>query len=222
MAGTTKYLMAEQVLLRLAGGYRDSNQPVQMEDVVKAIEQVVNSTFQMQYYSATLPTGETIPDNLMVAFYENIPVSSYGEKAKSTLPVMPISLPRNMGVYRVTDENDNDYIPVPLGQGALIRADKLLNDLLGSVWYEIRNFTVVFSKDITLLGVTAVNMYLVVMDISLYSNTDPLPIPAGATNTTSSPLPKPPSAKSLITGHGVGIHALTFSKYLASTLELYS
>ena len=48
MAGTTKYLMAEQVLLRLAGGYRDSNQPVQMEDVVKAIEQVVNSTFQMQ------------------------------------------------------------------------------------------------------------------------------------------------------------------------------
>jgi hypothetical protein len=84
-----------------------------------------------------------------------------------------------MGVYRVTDENDNDYIPVPLGQGALIRADKLLNDLLGSVWYELRNFTVVFSKDITLLGITSVNMYLVVMDISLYSNTDPLPIPAG-------------------------------------------
>lgn len=180
MAGTTKYLMAEQILTRLAGGYRDNNQPVQMEDVVKAIEQVVNSTFQMQYYSATLPTGETIPDNLMVAYYENIPVTSFGEKAKATLPVMPISLPRNMGVYRVTDENDNDYIPVPLGQGALIKADKLLNDLLGNVWYELRNFTVVFSKDITLLGVTTVNMYLVVMDISLYSNTDPLPIPAGA------------------------------------------
>lgn len=180
MAGTTKYLMAEQILTRLAGGYRDSNQPVQMEDVVKAIEQVVNATFQMQYYSATLPTGETIPDNLMVAFYENIPVTSFGQKAKATLPVMPISLPRNMGVYRVTDSNDNDYIPVPLGQGALIRADKLLNDLLGSVWYELRNFTVVFSKDITLLGVSTVNMYLVVMDISLYSNTDPLPIPAGA------------------------------------------
>lgn len=180
MAGTTKYLMAEQILTRLAGGYRDSNQPVQMEDVVKAIEQVVNATFQMQYYSVTLPTGETIPDNLMVAYYENIPVTSFGERAKATLPVMPISLPRNMGVYRVTDENDNDYIPVPLGQGALIRADKLLNDLLGSVWYELRNFTVVFSKDITLLGVSTVNMYLVVMDISLYSNTDPLPIPAGA------------------------------------------
>jgi hypothetical protein len=83
MAGTTKYLMAEQILTRLAGGYRDSNQPVQMEDVVKAIEQVVNATFQMQYYSATLPTGETIPDNLMVAYYENIPVTSFGEKAKS-------------------------------------------------------------------------------------------------------------------------------------------
>jgi hypothetical protein len=73
MAGSTKYLLAEQVLIRLAGGYRDYNQSVQIEDAIKAIEQVVNSTFQMQYYSATLPSGETIPDNLMVAFYENIP-----------------------------------------------------------------------------------------------------------------------------------------------------
>jgi ribosomal protein S1 len=35
MANSTKFLMAEQVLLRLAGGYRDVAQSVQMEDVVK-------------------------------------------------------------------------------------------------------------------------------------------------------------------------------------------
>ena len=68
MANSTKFLMAEQVLLRLAGGYRDVAQSVQMEDVVKAIEQVINTMFQTQYYSATLPTGETVPDNLMIAF----------------------------------------------------------------------------------------------------------------------------------------------------------
>lgn len=178
MANSTKFLMAEQVLLRLAGGYRDVAQSVQMEDVVKAIEQVINTMFQTQYYSATLPTGETIPDNLMIAYYENIAVTSYGDKAKAQLPIVPISLPRNMGVYRVVNEDDIDFIPVPLGQGALLRADKLLNDLLGSVYYEVRKNQVIFSKDITLLDVTTVNMYLVVMDISLYSNTDPLPIPA--------------------------------------------
>jgi hypothetical protein len=178
MANSTKFLLAEQVLTRLAGGYRDVAQSVQMEDVVKAIEQVINTMFQTQYYSATLPTGETIPDNLMIAFYEDIAVASYGDKAKAELPIVPISLPRNMGVYRVVNTNDIDFIPVPLGQGALLRADKLLNDLLGSVYYEVRKNEIVFSKDITLLDVTSVNMYLVVMDISLYSNTDPLPIPA--------------------------------------------
>ena len=178
MAGTTKYLMAEQILTRLAGGYRDSNQPVQMEDVVKAIEQVINTMFQTQYYSATLPTGETVPDNLMIAFYEDISVVAYGDKAKADLPIVPISLPRNMGIYRVVNSEDIDFIPVPLGQGALLKADKLLNDLLGSVYYEVRKNEIIFSKDVTLLGVDTVNMYLVVMDISLYSNTDPLPIPA--------------------------------------------
>ena len=178
MANSTKFLMAEQVLLRLAGGYRDVAQSVQMEDVVKAIEQVINTMFQTQYYSATLPTGETVPDNLMIAFYEDVSVDSYGDKANADLPIVPISLPRNMGIYRVVNTEDIDFIPVPLGQGALLKADKLLNDLLGSVYYEVRKNQIIFSKDITLLDVNTVNMYLVVMDISLYSNTDPLPIPA--------------------------------------------
>ena len=178
MANSTKFLMAEQILLRLAGGYRDVAQSVQMEDVVKAIEQVINTMFQTQYYSATLPTGETVPDNLMIAFYEDISVVAYGDKAKADLPIVPISLPRNMGIYRVVNSEDIDFIPVPLGQGALLKADKLLNDLLGSVYYEVRKNEIIFSKDVTLLGVDTVNMYLVVMDISLYSNTDPLPIPA--------------------------------------------
>ena len=146
MANSTKYLLAEQVQTRLAGGYRDASQPVQNVDIVKAIEQIINSMFQMQYYNATLPTGETIPDNLMIAFYENIAVTTFGDKSQAELPIIPISLPRNMGVYRVTDNKDNDFIPVPLGQGALLKADKLLNDLLGNVWFEIRKNVLKFDQ----------------------------------------------------------------------------
>jgi hypothetical protein len=174
---STKKILAEQVLSRLAGGYIDTSDPVQIEDVIKSIEQVINSMFKMEYYNATLPSGETIPDNLMTAFYENISVASYKDKSKVTLPIMPISLPRNMGIFRITDSSDNDFIPVQLGQGALLKPDKLLNELLGNIWYEVRGNTIVFSKDITLLGISLINMYLVVLDISLYSDTDVLPIP---------------------------------------------
>ena len=52
MANSTKYLLAEQVQTRLAGGL-GASQPVQNGDIVKAIEQIINSMFQMQYYNAT-------------------------------------------------------------------------------------------------------------------------------------------------------------------------
>ena len=58
------------------------------------------------------------------------------------------------------------------------RTDKLLNDLLNQVGYEPRNKDVVFTKDITLIGVTKVDMELCVFDISLYSETDILPVPS--------------------------------------------
>lgn len=180
MANSTKKILSEQIRYRLEAGYPDVAASVQEEDVIKAIEQTVNALFKSEYLNVTLPSGETIPDNLMTAYYEGISVTVEGTRAVATLPVMPISLPRNMGVYRVTyGDNDTDFIPVPMGQGALLKADKLLNDLLGSIYYEVRKNKVVFSKDITLLGIDTVNMYLVVMDISQYSDTQVLPIPAG-------------------------------------------
>jgi hypothetical protein len=177
---STKKILAEQVMFKLEGGWPDIAAAVQEEDLYKRIEQKVNAKAKLQHFNQTLASGETIPDGLFIATYDGISVSSYQDRSKATLPVKPISLPRNMGIFRIYNEQypDNDFIPLQRGQMALLRSDVLLNDLIGDIGYEPRNEDVVFSKDLTLMGVSEVSMELVVMDMSLFSVTQALPIPA--------------------------------------------
>jgi len=75
----------------------------------------------------------------------------------------------------------NQYIPLQNGQAALLKSQNLINNLLGTVGYEIRDGYVVFTEDITDAGgqnVNAVDMQLVVMDITKYGDYDILPLPA--------------------------------------------
>jgi hypothetical protein len=176
----TKRLLAEQVMIKLEGGWPKIAAAVQEEDLYKRIEQKVNAKAKLLHFNQTLASGETIPDGLFLATYEGITVSSYQDRSKATLPVKPISLPRNMGIFRIYSASypDADFIPLQRGQMALLRSDALLNDLIGDIGYEPRNEDVVFSKDLTLMDVSEVSMELVVMDISLFSVTQALPIPA--------------------------------------------
>ena len=189
MPNTTKYLLAEQVQMRLEGGYPDIAQAVQRPDLYKAIEQKINAMYKMSQFSINLPSGGTIPDNMALATYEDIEVTrTSNERCKCTLPVMPISLPRNAGINEIrpvlnlVDSGDrmlgNPLIPMQAGQNFLLQADKLLNNLLGQWSYEVNGKTIIINKDITVFGITTVDMKLVVFDMNEYSETDVLPIPA--------------------------------------------
>jgi len=178
----TKKYLSDTILYKLASGTPDSGYQIDERDLWARIEQKINGWFKMQQFTVNLPSGETIPDNLAIGTYENVAVTSSGMISVSTLPVMPISLPRNMGVFLIYDADnpDNSFIPVMSGQKQLLKTDTLLSDLMGQISYEVAGKTVRYSKDLTLLGVTAVTMELVVMDMSLYSETDMLPVPADA------------------------------------------
>lgn len=181
MPSTTKQIIAEQLLYKLYGGIYDVNSPVQPEDVYKATEQKINGLFKLKHFDTTLPSGETIPENTMIATYENITVLSLGNgKSTAQLPVIPISLPKSMGIYLVYDPNhpDNFFIPLQRGQNALLKVDTLLNDLMGQFGYEPKSDYILFTKDLTTYGITKVTMELCVFDMSQYSVTDVLPIPA--------------------------------------------
>lgn len=169
---TTKKIISEQVLFRLKGGYPSVASSVQEEDVWKATEQLCNSLFKLEQFQSNLPSGETIPMGLCLAEY-TVPVSTN----YSVLPVMPVSLPRNLGVYHIskTDSPNDPFIPIQTGQFSFVKDQPLINDLLGQVGYEVVGNKIKYTSE---PGVDSVLMRLVVMDISQYSETDMLPVPS--------------------------------------------
>ena len=178
---SNKQTIAEQVLYRYYGGFTDTNGPVQLPDVYKALEQKINGLFKLHHFDTTLPSGETIPENVMIATYENIAVTSLNNgKSYAILPIQPISLPKSVGIYLIYDPKNPDapYIPLQRAQLSLLKVDTLLNDLNGQIGYDHNNKKITFTKDLTTFGVTVVTMELCVFDMSQYSATDTLPIPA--------------------------------------------
>jgi hypothetical protein len=176
----TKKYLSDQILYKIYGGTPDSGAPIDERDIWARIEQRINSQYKMQHFAMSLPSGETVPENLAIGTYENVAVVSSGYVSYADLPVMPISLPRNAGIQLVYDPNnpENSFIPILNGQRQLLKTDALLSDMLGQISYSPSGKRVTFSKDITLLNVPVVTMELVVMDIGQYGETDMLPVPA--------------------------------------------
>lgn len=185
----TKKQISDSVLYKLAGGIPDSSFPIDERDIWNSIDHKINARFKLEQFQGNLPSGGTIPDNLCLATYEGITVTrTSNERSKCTLPIMPVSLPRNAGINEIrpvlnlTDSGDRmlgqPIIPLQAGQAYLLNADELLNDLMGQWGYEVNGKTIVFTKDLTTYDITKVDMKLLVFDISQYSITDTLPIPA--------------------------------------------
>ena len=181
MPSPTKKSISDEVLYRLVGGIPTKSYPVQEQDIWGCIPEIVNEKFRLRHFDSTLASGETIPDNAMIATYENITVTSMGNgKSYAELPINPISLPMNIGIHMVYDPvyPDNFFIPLQRSQLALLRADELLNNLMGQVGFEPKKDRLIFTQDITMLGTSEVTMELCVFDINDYGVNDPMPIPA--------------------------------------------
>jgi hypothetical protein len=75
----------------------------------------------------------------------------------------------------------NQYIPLQNGQAAFIKEQNLINNLLGTVGYEVIDGYVIFTEDITSVSgqnTNAVDIQLVVMDFDKYGDYDLLPLTA--------------------------------------------
>lgn len=176
----TKYKIAEQVLLLLKGGNMKAASSVELDDIISSIGQYINTHFKQEHLSVNMPSGETIPEGVMLTYYDDIVPVKYKDVSKITLPVTPISLPRNMGIFHVsrTGDIDNGFIPLQNGQLSLIKGEKLISDLLGQVGYTPYGNDLVFNKDLTTEQGVTIIVGLVVVDISKYDDYTPLPLPA--------------------------------------------
>lgn len=185
MAVSTIQRMAEQAAALLEGGELAAGSSVEYSELKVALGQVINVLIKAEYFSINVKMGEVIPNGSILGFYEGVAVESSNGKSQATLPIKPLKLPRNMGVFAVypkytTDSNydyDKEFIPLQMGQGGLLRSQPMINDLLGQVGYECFGDKLQFTKDIKALFPDVVlAMRLAVMDISQYGDFDALPI----------------------------------------------
>jgi hypothetical protein len=184
----TIYRLAEQAYSLIEGGDPGVASSISINELKISVGQVINQKLRIDYFNAGLKLGEAIPNSTVIAKYDNVLVTQNGTgRSKATLPVKPLSLPRNMGVWSIyiPNEPEKEFIPLQMGQSNLLKSQLMINDLLGQVGYEVRGLDIYFTKDltqmsyVTISGVrfTYVNVELAILDVSKYGDYDILPVP---------------------------------------------
>lgn len=176
---TTKQRIADEILNILSGGRVGSGTKFHINEIKISVAQVANQLLKMEYLQVNIPMGEMIPNGAAIATYENILITQYKNVSKITLPCYPLKLPRGIGVYQIFNPNDVNslFIPVEPGMIGLIQSQPVLNTLLGYTAYEPYGTDVIFSKDLSIPNTAVyVTVRLVVLDITQYSDWDPLPL----------------------------------------------
>lgn len=185
MSVLTIYRLAESCFNLIEGGDPSAASSIEFDELKIACGNVINALLKTEYLQLNGKLGETIPNGSVLALYENIAVSTWNGKSQATLPIKPLKLPRNMGVWAVypkfeTNGNyelDKEFIPLQMGQGGLLKSQPLINDLLGQFGYELFGDQLVFTKDLkTMFPNIVLAMRLVVMDINQYGDFDTLPL----------------------------------------------
>lgn len=178
------YKIAEQVRSAIDGGDSPAASRREMSEVKEAVIQVINGLIKVQHISEVMGAGEYIPDGAFLSQYDDIPVESYKNVSRATLPAMPINLPVGVGIFHVGKNDDffNGFIPFQAGELQMIGEEPILSDILGQIGYEPNGKYIVFNKDITAgdddSKIESVCVRLVVKDLALYTDYEMLPIPA--------------------------------------------
>jgi len=175
---TTRYKLSEQIQ-RLINGNSTIASRIHMNDIKLLVEQVANQLLKADFFAVNMPDGDSIPSNCMIYTYESVPVTTYKTtRSRASLPSIPISLPRNMGVLHVskTDAIDEPFVPIPASLYGIIKPQELLGDLSGLIGYEVFGKDIVFTKNLPGLGVNNVFIRLVGVDLSQLTDYDILPL----------------------------------------------
>lgn len=180
MGVVTIYRLAEQCFSLIEGGNPPAAASISLGEMKIACGQVINNLLKTDYLTVNGQLSELIPNGSVIGLYEGIVVEKYKSVSRAALPIKPLKLPRDIGVFSVflSGEPDNEFIPLQMGQESLIKSQPLINDLMGQVGRTTYGGYVHFTKDITVPRETVtVDMRLVIMDISQYGDYDVLPVP---------------------------------------------
>ncbi len=172
--------LAEEILKMISGGNIQGATNISLNEIKIAIGQTCNQLLKIEQFTVNEKMGEPIPNGSVLATYDGIvPTEWVNGRSKAVLPIKPIKLRRNMGIFSVyfTDRPDEEFIPLQMGQRSLLNSQAQINDLLGQIGYENKGLELQFTKDLpSLFPNETLSVDLVIMDISQYGDYDPLPI----------------------------------------------
>jgi hypothetical protein len=121
MALVTKKYIYETITQILEGGDPSVGKKFEPRIIQAFMQQVINRKLKTEYLSVTLPGDETIPDGLVLACYDSIPVTTYKNTlSRAQLPAIPVALRRNMGVYFVGPATGGNVPAIPILGGFTI------------------------------------------------------------------------------------------------------
>lgn len=172
--------ISEEISLLLNGGRIGDATKYHQNEIKLSICQVCNQLLKLEYFNTTLPLGEMIPNGAAIGTYENQLVTKWSNTSKISLPVLPLRLPRNLGIYQIFSQSDYfaEFIPLQLGEASLIRSQGIVSNLSGYVGYESAGLDVIFTRDLTIPNTEVfLTVRLVILDFSQYGDYDPLPLP---------------------------------------------
>jgi len=139
----TKGKIIDQILRLSAGGSTNDEKEISREDVALLVSQVINRLLKTEHLSVNMPLGADYPPHTLITTYkvvrEKVESKEISRDYYLRLPVMPISLPRNMGIWSVTDDQGStELIPIESGQQHHLRKQEglFLMELQPYYWVE--------------------------------------------------------------------------------------
>lgn len=179
---TTKYILSEQIQ-RIYARFLDKDNPsdvIDIREVSLLVSQAINKILKLEVAESFKAGLVDIPKCSLIQYTASVTADATNNRSFITLPVIPLTLPLDMGIWSISASNAamTPYIPIP-AQDVLVFQGANLSYLEGQVGYYVQNKRVYFTKDITLVAngsITSVIINILASDFSQFTDNDMLPI----------------------------------------------
>lgn len=174
----TKFILAEQIQ-RIYSRFIDKGNEsdvIDTREIILLVNQSINKVLKLQVAESFKAGMIDVPKCNIVEYTCAVTSQPANTRAFITLPVIPINLPMDMGIWTISASNAamTPYIPVP-SQDVIVFQGTNLSALEQQVGYYMQGKKVYFTKDITTVAngsISSVLVNLLVSDFSTQGDND--------------------------------------------------
>lgn len=179
---TTKNILSEQIQ-RIYARFIDKNNvsdAIDLREIKLLVNQSINKVLKLQVAETFKAGFVDVPKCNLIEYTCAVTSDPTNNRAYITLPVIPINLPLDMGVWSIAASSAamTPYIPIP-AQDVLVFQGTNLSALEQQIGYYIQGTRVYFTKDITLSAngsISSVRVNILAADFNTTADNDLLPI----------------------------------------------